>query len=108
LPVGVEYKKPITIFNPFDEPLIIKDIFTSEKFLIIEFTDNAKNMGLKKFFEIPAHQTKTIANLQFNAGIFGKYQGFVHINTEKTNVIIHVEIFVSKSGVHSILGFFKN
>jgi hypothetical protein len=59
--------------------------------------------GPGKLWEVPPHQTKTIIFLDFQAKQPGKYQGFIHMQTEKDNLIVHVEFIVSKSGVHSII-----
>ena len=49
-----------------------------------------------KLWEIMPHQTKSVIFLNFRAQHSGKYQGFVHIKTDRDSLIIHMEFLVSK------------
>lgn len=106
LPVDVDYRRPISIYNPTSEILRVKEITTSEGFLLLSLPDINLQHGKSdpgRLWEIPPHAQKTVIFLDFQAKTPGKFQGFIHITTEKENLIVHVEFIVNKSGVHSVV-----
>jgi len=123
LPVDVDYRKPIHIHNPHSETLLIKEIYTSELFLLLglpEISENsndatapsskATSAAIRKnpnvagtLWTIPPHSSKTVIFLNFKAKQAGTYQGFVHLKTNFDPLIVHVEFIVSKNGVHRVV-----
>lgn len=115
--VGAEYQhRPILMHNSHNETVHIKEIFTSDAFLLLQLPETAGSAGGHKkigsgvggdnlqprLWELAPKTTKPVINLIFHAQNPGKYQGFVHINTDKDTLIIHVDFTVSKSGVHKL------
>ncbi|KAG2383394.1 hypothetical protein C9374_004065 [Naegleria lovaniensis] len=110
LPVGADYRKPIYMHNPHqNETLLIKEIYTSEDFLLLSLPDqnsNEKNLQKKNLllslWKLEPQQTKSIILLNFHATQPKTHTGFVHINTNRGQFIIPVEFVVSKNGVHRV------
>nr|CAG4712061.1 unnamed protein product [Naegleria fowleri] len=111
LPVGADYRKPIYMHNPHqNETLLIKEIYTSEDFLLLSLPDqnsNEKNLQKKNLllslWKLEPQQTKSIILLNFHATQPKTHTGFVHINTNRGQFIIPVEFIVSKNGVHRVV-----
>ncbi|KAL9643680.1 hypothetical protein ABK040_016132 [Willaertia magna] len=111
LPVGADYRKPIYLHNPHqNETLLVKEIYTSEDFLLLSLPDqttsdknyNKKN-PLLSLWRIEPQQTKAIILLNFKATQPKKHTGFIHVNTNRGQFIIPVEFIVSKNGVHRVM-----
>eukprot|EP00667_Euglena_gracilis_P000391 EG_transcript_391 len=103
LPVQRAYQKPIVLYNPHDQLLKLKEIYTSESFLLLSFPDlpqGNNKVAQGKSWEIPPHQSKTVILLNFRGQQPGKYQGFIHIKSNLENFTVFMEFIVSQSGVH--------
>eukprot|EP00656_Telonema_subtile_P051304 TRINITY_DN6866_c0_g1_i4.p1 TRINITY_DN6866_c0_g1~~TRINITY_DN6866_c0_g1_i4.p1 ORF type:complete len:1313 (+),score=349.16 TRINITY_DN6866_c0_g1_i4:205-4143(+) len=102
VPVGVPYSPSMKLFNPFDEPLHVKEVYTSEGFLHLELpkVQNEEEAGQAGMWELMPQQHKTVIHLNFKSQSAGKFQGFVHMKTDKDNLVIPVEIVATKGGVH--------
>lgn len=106
IPTGARYEPLITITNPSDQMLLVKEIFTTESFLHLSLP-NAKghegpaimpqNAGM---WEIQPHETRDIISLSFMSRVDGEFNGFVHIKTDRDNMILPVEIIVVAPGLH--------
>eukprot|EP01088_Endostelium_zonatum_P018590 TRINITY_DN601_c0_g1_i2.p1 TRINITY_DN601_c0_g1~~TRINITY_DN601_c0_g1_i2.p1 ORF type:complete len:1977 (-),score=611.23 TRINITY_DN601_c0_g1_i2:44-5974(-) len=112
VPADVMYSPPIELYNPHDDTLRIKEVFTSGGFLhlnlpgVTDVNPNDPNSNPNaappppQLWEIPPKQKKTIINLAFMSGNPGKYIGYVNIKTDKDNMILHVDTLVVKGGLH--------
>jgi hypothetical protein len=117
---------PITLFNPYKEPLQILEVFTSESFLSlneIEFSSASSNSSNHDaFFFSPSSSTvssnmssSSLSRLTWVIEPFtsrdiisiaivtkmlaGFYRGFIHIHTNKEKMIIPVEIELLSGGL---------
>lgn len=102
IPVGVPFNPPIKIYNPKDQVLHVKEVFTNEGFLHLTLpkASGGGDYGSAGLWEINPRHTNTIINLSFQSNVPGKHTGFVHVKTDIDNMIIPVEIHVMKGGIH--------
>jgi hypothetical protein len=105
------YSAPITLYNPYSEPLTVKEVFTSGGFLHLSLPGTAAGTAAaagtpadnRRLWELTPYQRKQIINLDFQAANAGKYQGFIYIKTDRDMLIVHVEVTVVKSALHLTL-----
>ncbi|KAL6067249.1 hypothetical protein QOT17_009046 [Balamuthia mandrillaris] len=97
VPADVTYSPPIEMYNPNDEPLQIKEVFTSGGFLHLTLP---KGEDPHTIWTIQPHTKKPIVKLAFVSQQPGKYTGYVNIKTDQDNMILHVDVLVVKGGLH--------
>jgi len=120
IPAGVVYSRPIVIHNPFQDVLRVRDVFTTESFLILEVPDgeeallteadqlldgDARPVDMSQnrsedMWAIPAQGAKEIFHLRFNADLPGAYAGYVHVKTDRESMVLPVELEVLEGGLH--------
>lgn len=102
VPIGVEYQQPIAVYNPFQEPLHVLEVYTSNDALrlgLIEGapTDTGEEFGESRSWVIQPHETKTVMQLLCMSNEPEVIQGYVHVrtNVSDANVVISVKLVVS-------------
>lgn len=119
LPAGVVYEQPIVIYNPFAEVLHIREVFTTEEFMSLRgasmggssnfedehfeeqttFGSDTSSAQQAKMWEIEPFTSKEIIRLSISSKATGDYQGYVHIKTNKNDMVIPVELLVIEGGL---------
>mmetsp|Transcript_28777 Transcript_28777/g.37158 ORF Transcript_28777/g.37158 Transcript_28777/m.37158 type:complete len:2600 (+) Transcript_28777:19-7818(+) len=135
IPAGVVYSRPIIMYNPTDEPLHVREVFTTESFLTLHLPDDLisppsssnyavdgiddglGDEGDEGLFQhpqatlssptsseglwvIPPKSEKEIIHLVFHALIPGPFNGYVHVKSDRENMVLPVELQVLKGGLH--------
>jgi hypothetical protein len=101
---GIPFQQPISLFNPHDQPLHIREIYTTEEFLSLEgilpmeFDEN--NNPLSNQWILEPGVERNIISLAMGSIIPGSYTGYVHIKTNYENIVIPVELNVMDGGLH--------
>ena len=103
IPSGVTYEQPLTIFNPHKEVLHIREIFTTEEFISLRSVSpqDAIDTGEGTLLELQAGEQRTISHVSMWATTPGIYSGYVHLTTDKDNIVIPVDIQVLEGGLHA-------
>ncbi len=130
------FELPILMFNPFLEPLHVREVFTTEGFLslkgaplrndnylvgsnqsapgvaggsadgILGQTDSVSASAVSSadaMWVVPPGTEKEIITLSVSSPLApGAYQGFVHIKTDRDNMVLLVELTVLEGGVYAI------
>eukprot|EP00741_Cyanophora_paradoxa_P023033 tig00021534_g22243.t1 len=99
LPAGVAYTPQIMLHNPFDEPLNVREVFANEDFLHLNLPTVSPGSPAAGLWQVPAHTTRSVIALEFVSNHPGKFQGFVHLKTDRDDLIIQVDINVVKGGL---------
>lgn len=121
IPAGVQnYNQPIVIFNPHADPLQIREIFTTEQFLSLQSsfpppsdssTDSGSassptsssslsiDNGSNNWIVQPGQELEVIM-LSMVAKLPGRYQGYVHIVTDRDKIVLPVELIVLEGGLY--------
>lgn len=110
MPIDTLYSKPISIFNPHDDILYVKEVFISGEFFRItlpskESDDNTSSEKLyndELLWAIRPHERKPVIVLQFCSTKSGVYQGFLNIVTNQGNFTVPIDISSVIEGVHII------
>eukprot|EP00602_Paraphysomonas_sp_CaronLab_P009929 CAMPEP_0185036516 /NCGR_PEP_ID=MMETSP1103-20130426/29610_1 /TAXON_ID=36769 /ORGANISM="Paraphysomonas bandaiensis, Strain Caron Lab Isolate" /LENGTH=2155 /DNA_ID=CAMNT_0027574075 /DNA_START=29 /DNA_END=6496 /DNA_ORIENTATION=- len=101
---GVPFQHPITIHNPHDEVLHVRDIFTTEEFLSLQgATPSSEEWSGEgsNAWELEPGAERSIIHLSMGASAPGFYSGYVHIKTNKDNIVIPAELTVLEGGLHA-------
>lgn len=116
--VGVPYVQPIRVYNPFDVPLRVLEVYTSNDILSLEpfpdavmaTTEAARDDNKSGRVSHSASQTidadawivqprtfKTVMALRTSSNQVGIIQGYVHVRTNVTeaNAVISVKVSIS-------------
>lgn len=99
IPVDTKITPPIHVYNPGDQPLHIKEIYTTESFLHLTLPEN---VGGAKLWEITPKKKRYVINLSFESEKTGLFIGFIHLSTEEHLIILPVEILVVQSPLNVI------
>lgn len=124
LPAGVVYEQPIVIYNPFAEVLHIREVFTTEEFMSLRgagmgggggadgddaqfeeqtsFGSDSSSAQQAKMWEIEPFTSKEVIRLSISSRTTGDYQGYVHVKTNKNDMVIPVELLVIEGGLSLI------
>lgn len=100
---GIPFQQAISIFNPHDQPLHIREIYTTEEFLSLEgiLPSNAEeNNPLSNQWILDPGVERNIILLSMSSAIPGYYTGYVHVKTNFDNIVIPVELKVLDGGLH--------
>lgn len=102
VPVGINYSQPIILFNPYDTPLHVLEIYTSNSILNLELepdisADPALSLSSSDSWLIPPQTRKTIIYLRAHSDVPTAIEGYVHVkmNTSEANFVIAAKITVS-------------
>lgn len=119
------YEQPILIYNPYKEPLHIREVFTTADFLSLKgaplLVDDTESQIASKISIKSVNNTVTsITNAQSNMWIVesgfdkeiiilsisaintGSFTGYVHIKTSKDNMVLPVEVHVLNGITHTL------
>ena len=100
------------MYNPTDELLHVREVFTTESFLHLHLPDSdAENSfgfeaslssptSSEGMWQIPGKSEKEIIHLMFRATHPGSFSGYVHVKTDRENMVLPVELHVLKGGLH--------
>ena len=107
IPLNSTYEYTIQFYNPYNYPLNINEIYTSDENLIIELLSTKSHM--KKILQyheqwyLKPYETKLIIKINYFAYKLNRLHGFICIKTNfSENIILPVEINVSnRSGLYS-------
>lgn len=104
IPSGVPFEQPITIYNPHDEVLHIREIFTTEEFISLRGAtpldaDVTSSGGAT--WQLEPGVERSIIHLSMGSSMPGFYSGYVHLKTDKDNIVIPVELQVLEGGLHA-------
>ena len=101
--VGQRVNKHIEIYNPHDEVLSVKEIFTNQAFLHLTLpkglSPRAKGGGGGSW-NVPPTSWSKVMSLSFHGTRGGRHRGFVHVRTNIETLVIPVEVHVMNAGVH--------
>ena len=115
IPSGVPFEQPITIHNPHSEVLRIREIFTTEEFLSLRgamasdemgngtttsVTSARSSMG-DDVWELEPGTEHTVIHLSMGSSVPGSYMGYVHLKTDRDNIVIPVDLQVLEGGLHA-------
>lgn len=114
--VGERFSPPISVHNPHDRNLHVREVFTTEGFLHLALPDRLGESGSQSIeretepsgesdasagvWTVLPKQQKVVIHVSFVSHATGKFQGFVHLKTDADNLLVPVEIMVTKGGVH--------
>ena len=114
IPSGVPFEQPITIHNPHNEVLRIREIYTTEEFLSLRgamSSDqlNATGSPVSKtgnymgsdVWELEPGTERTVIHLSMASSVPGSYLGYVHLKTDRDNIVIPVDVQVLEGGLYS-------
>ena len=115
IPSGVPFEQPITIHNPHSEVLRIREIFTTEEFLSLRgalSSDDPRNGSLSSVtnlngqmggdvWELEPGTERTVIHLSMGSSLPGSYMGYVHLKTDRDNIVIPVDLQVLEGGLHA-------
>ncbi len=104
IPLNSTFEYTIQFYNPYNYPLNINEIYTSDENLIIELLSNNK-----KIFEyheqwyLKPYEMKSIIKINYFAYKLNRLNAFICIKTNSSeNIILPVEINVlNRSGLYS-------
>jgi hypothetical protein len=119
------YEQPILIYNPYKEPLHIREVFTTADFLSLKgaplLTDDKEvQTGSKMSIKSDNNTVTSITNTQNNMWVVesgfdkeiiilsisaidtGSFTGYVHIKTSKDNMVLPVEVQVLSGITHTL------
>lgn len=124
IPAGLmqPYEQPILIFNPHNEPLYIREIFTTESFLSLKGIDNMQpneasssngvqnNAAFLSGSSLVSAEESTwmvkpgveqqLIIVKMTSGPPGNYSGYVHVKTNKDNIVLPVGLHVMGGGLY--------
>lgn len=107
LPRGVPHVVPVSITNPHAEVLVVKEVFTTEDFLSLRGPRlpggkrDPAVLPVEHEWEIAPGETRELLSLSIVSMDAGSYSGYVHIKTDKDNLVIPVSATVSAGGISS-------
>ncbi len=111
VPAGVPYEQSIIMKNPHSEVLQVREIFTTEDFLSLKGTSGDSggrtekmsrevvSEGQTKMWEIQPGEEKEVVVLMMSSSIPGSYNGYVHVKTDKDNIVLPIDLTVLKGGL---------
>jgi hypothetical protein len=112
VPVGIPYDAALQVYNPFSSNLLIKEIFTTEAFLLLtlpEFVDEMDKVQetnsvstSASIWQVKPREIKDVIQLSFRSHSPGNYRGFLHIKTSLDNLVVPIDIIVLKGGIHAM------
>ena len=98
LAVGEHYEPALHLRNPHDEPLRIKEVYTSESFLHLGLppsalgADGQPQPGVQEaLWQVAPRERKHFISLSFVGDKPGRYQGYVHVLTDRDNLVAPVD-----------------
>ena len=125
VPAGVLYSRPVIIFNPSEtETLFVSEVFTTESFLHLQLPDELEggmsgggaevtaasadgeptpltgHAAPDGLWQIPPRSERELVVLQFRATAAGPFSGYVHVKTDRDNLVLAVELLVLAGGLH--------
>jgi hypothetical protein len=104
IPSGVPFEQPITIYNPHKDVLHIREIFTTEEFISLRGAtplDAGASSSGGATWQLEPGVERSIIHLSMGSSIPGFYSGYVHLKTDKDNIVIPVELQVLEGGLHA-------
>ena len=111
VPIGVAYNPAVQVYNPFDEVLSIKEIYTSESFFhltlpdFVEGSDKVERVTemstSASIWKVKPREIKDVIELSFRSHTPGPYRGFLHIKTDLDNLVVPIDIVVLTGGIHA-------
>ena len=111
VPAGVPHEQSIIMKNPHTEVLQVREIFTTEDFLSLKGTSGDSGSGTEKMshdkvsegqtkmWEIQPGEEKEVVVLTMSSSIPGSYNGYVHVKTDKDNIVLPIDLTVLKGGL---------
>jgi hypothetical protein len=112
VPMGITYNPAVQMYNPFDEPLHIKEIFTTEGFLHLalpDFVDDVDKVEevnavstSASIWHMQPREIKDVIELSFRSHTPGTYRGFLHVKTNLDNLVVPIDIVVLSGGLHAM------
>ena len=103
VPSGVPFEQPITIYNPHKEVLHIREVFTTEEFISLRGATplDVDGPGGGTAWQVDPGEERSIIHVSMGAAAPGFYAGYVHLKTDKDNIVIPVDIQVLEGGLHA-------
>ena len=107
IPLNSTYEYTIQFYNPYNHPLNINEIYTSDENLIIELlttkSQTKKIIQYQEQWYLKPYETKSIIKINYFAYKLNRLHGFICIKTNRSeNIILPVEINVlNRSGLYS-------
>lgn len=100
--------------NPSHELLHVREVFTTESFLHLHLPDSdgkaevsvedaypgPNSNSTEAMWQIPGRGEKEIIHLRFRTSTPGVYTGYVHVKTDRENMVLPVELEVLQGGLH--------
>ena len=94
VPPNSPYRHKIDLYNPDNEVLRIREVYTKGGFLKLALIPSpAVSKGLQTW-EIAPQQRKEIIFLTFFSSKVGRYQGYIYIETSKSSLVIPIDLSV--------------
>ena len=102
LTVGEALGQSIVVHNPFDDPLHVREVFTTEDFLSLK----GEALGLHEsgrssatsasgLWEISPGSEVEVVQLSIACSEPGKHTGYVHVKTDRDSIVVPVEVEVT-------------
>jgi hypothetical protein len=102
---GVPFEQPIVMFNPLDEVLHIREIFTTEEFLSLHRGTESKDLYDPGHWELEPGSEREVIRLSMVSSIPGHYYGYVHVKTDRDKIVIPVDLQVLEGGLRPVDNF---
>jgi hypothetical protein len=117
VPAGVPYEQSVVMYNPHNEILHIREIFTTEDFLSIKGASSGSNDIARDTFskriqlpeeqektkfgtwEIPPGEEKQLVTISMLSTTPGSYSGYVHVKTDRENIVLPIDMTVLEGGL---------
>lgn len=117
VPAGVPYEQSVVMYNPHNEVLHIREIFTTEDFLSIKGASSGSHENSRDTFsrriqlpeeqektkfgtwEIPPGEEKQLVTISMLSTMPGSYNGYVHIKTDRENIVLPIDMTVLEGGL---------
>ena len=106
LTVGERLDQSIVVHNPFEDPLHVREVFTTEDFLSLRGealgTDGGRSAA-SGVWEISPGAEVEVVQLSIACAEPGLHTGYVHVKTDRDSIVVPVEVEVSSRQVSSAL-----
>lgn len=107
MPAGIIYKEGIKLYNPYDEILCIKEIYTSGSYYKVSLPEDTYALNYsenffyenKSLWDLKPQESKNIIDVKFLSLKTGEFQGYLHIITSKDNLTIPLFMTVVKDRI---------
>ena len=100
LTVGEAMDQSIVVHNPFDDPLHVREVFTTEDFLSLKGEALGQHEGGRTsasgLWEISPGGEVEVVQLSIACSEPGRHTGYVHVKTDRDSIVVPVEVEVTQ------------